>query len=194
MFAISQVKQIARLLTTLLHFDHPAFAGPEIEIVDISQTVRINENNVFIVKSTLGIDALTLKLQESSVLQQLRNTPTLVDTIIKQLITQLGVDSYIHTSQNPPTIALDAILPRASQDSKKPLMVLSAAPIDYEKLDPRWSTMDLPALWIGQDFVPTMKEVEAFFAITPALKIETALNRYQPFEHFADCAIGLVRL
>lgn len=194
MFALSQVKQTAQLLTTVLHFNDPAFAQSEIDIVDISETVRINENNAFVVRSPLDIETLILKLKENSIIRQLRNTQTLMEDIVKQMIVQLGVDSYYNTNNKAPTTKLDDILPRTTRDSKKPLMVFNAGPIDYDRLNLKWLTMDLPALWIEKSFMSSTKEVEAFFAISPELKIETSLNRYLPFECFADCAIGLIRL
>jgi hypothetical protein len=70
----------------------------------------------------------------------------------------------------------------------------AASAIDYAALDPRWFDADHPAIWLGRDWTAAMEGSEAFFAISPELKLEVALNRYQTLARLGDFAVGMVRL
>lgn len=198
MFAISEVKKVAHLLTESLLFDDPDLATSEIEILDISQTARINENNQYIVKSPLSHDAVMAALQKNRRFQELtithQNGTGILDQVLGNMIKRLQIDSYLGVG-NTPIPTFRAGLQQATEGSKKPLLVFNAiSHIDYTALNPRWFDADHPAIWMGRDWLPAVEGTEAFFAISPELKLEVSLNRYQPLASFGDFAVGMVRL
>ena len=194
-FVVSEARKLAHILTQALQL-HPAqMAISGLEILDISQTIRINEVNEFIVKSSLSLEAAISTLRADPSIQQLRTHTGLMEELVRQIVAQLEVDSYVCTWQDAPISVLEKLLPRATQDSKKPLMVFATdESIDYTNIKPKWLSMDHLALWIGQDWTIEMKETEAFFAMAPAIKLEIERNRYQSIEWFGNFAAGMVRL
>lgn len=198
MFAISEVRKVAHLLTESLRFDDFDLAASNIEILDISQTARINENNQYIVKSPLPHAAVMAALQRSRRFQELAATHQdgtgVLDHVLGNMIQCLQIDSYLGVGSTPiPTF--QAGLRQATEASRKPLLVFNAVSrIDYTTMDPKWFDADHPAIWMGRDWLPAVEGTEAFFAISPELKLEVSLNRYQPLAGFGDFAVGLVRL
>jgi hypothetical protein len=198
MFAVSEVKKVAHLLTESLRFDDLDLAASKIEILDISQTARINENNHYIVKSPLSHDAVMAALQKSRRFHELavahQNGTELLGHVLGNMIKRLQMDSYLSIG-NTSIPAFQGELQQATEASKKPLLVFNdISRIDYTALDPRWFDVDHPAIWMGRDWLPAIEGTEAFFAISPELKLEVSLNRYQPLASFGDFAVGMVRL
>lgn len=189
---------IARFLTRALEFDDPALMRSGVEILDVTQTARINENNQFVVKSTLSADAVMAALQNIPAFRSLRAGPEaqreILDRVLGAMIETLGIDSCLHFGSGtvPP---LAAGLVQATADTSKPLLLFNAASaIDFAALDPRWLDADHPAIWLGRDWTAAMDGTEAFFAISPELKLEVGLNRYRTLARFGDFAVGMVRL
>lgn len=196
MFAVSEVKKVAHLLTESLRFDDLAVS--DIEILDIAQTARINENNQYIVKSPLPRDAVMAALQKNHRFQELavayQNGTELLDHVLGNMINRLQIDSYLSVGDTP-IPSFQARLQQATEASKRPLLVFNAiSHIDYTALDPKWFDADHPAIWTGRDWLSAIEGTEAFFAVSPELKLEVSLNRYQPLASFGDFGIGMVRL
>lgn len=198
MFAMSQTKLCANIFAKTLQFDSLNMSRPGIEILDIAQTVRINENNQFIVRSALSPEEVQLVLHECPTIKRLRhiqqNAAQLMEEVLKNMVVQFGIDSYVCIGKNPSINALGKVLHKATRDSRKPLMVFNVTKqLLLSLARPEWYGMDHPALWIGRHWLPAMDEAEAFFAMSPELKLEVGLNRYQPIESFGDFSVGLVR-
>jgi hypothetical protein len=198
MFVLSEIKLLAKILTDTLQFDRLNLDESSLHILDISQTVRINENNQFIMKSKLSVENVIKTLQENSTLQHLRNNQKnaslLIEKLLKHLVDQLAIDSHLYIGKNTPIPAFERAIPLPGKYSKKPLIVFNhPQQITYSQIDSQWFEMDHPALWIGQNWITAMEGTEAFFAMSPELKLETDLNRYQHLESFGNFAIGLVR-
>lgn len=198
MFALSEVRKVAHLLTDCLPIDEPQLTALEIEVVDVSQTVRINENNQYIVKSPLSRDAVVATLQENRGFKKAivasHEGAGILEHVIASMIERLQIDSYLGVGKAHSPVAW-ATLQSATEDSKKPLLVFDAmSRIDFAALTPKWLDADHPAIWIGRDWLPSVEGAEAFFGISPELKLEISLNRYQPLIGFGDFAVGLVRL
>lgn len=195
-FAVSQVRQVAHLLTESLGLGDLAVSG--IEILDIAQTARINENNRYVVKSALSPDAVLAALQKSRRFQDLtaahRAGTSILDRVLATMIQRLQVDSWLGIGASQ-AATVQAGLPQATASSKRPLLIFdSTSRIDYAALDSKWFDADHPAVWLGSDWLSAVEGAEAFFAVSPALKLEVSLNRYQPLAGFGEFAIGLVRL
>ena len=196
MFAVSEVKKVAHLLTESLRLGD--LAASDIEILDIAQTARINESNQYIAKSPLPHGAVMAALQKNRWFRELaathQNGTGILDRVLGNMIQRLQIDSYLGIGTLP-VATFHAGLRPATEASKKPLLVFDATSnIDYAALDPRWFDADHPAVWMGRDWLPGVEGTEAFFAISPDLKLEVSLNRYQPLASFGDFAVGLVRL
>lgn len=197
-FAVSEVKRIARLLHESLGFGDPELTRSGVEIVDIAQTARINEANQFILKSALPDEQVLAALKKSSALCSLggddAGSARIRDRILGEMIKSYGIDSCLRFGDASVPMPASG-LPPATAGSRTPLLLFTAhSGIDWAALDPRWLDADHPAIWLGRDWVPAMEGTEAFFAISPDLKREVALNRYQPLASFGDFAVGMVRL
>jgi len=195
-FPVSEVKKIARLLYESLGFGNSGLARTGVEIVDIAQTARINEANQFILKSTLSDEQVLVVLQEVAGLRSSGEggAAAVLDQILGKMIKSYEIDACLRFGDAPgPSLA--AGLATATANSRKPLLSFNdRSRIDWAALDPRWLDADHPAIWLGRDWISAMEGTEAFFAISPDLKREVALNRYQPLASFGDFAVGMIRL
>lgn len=191
MFVTSDVRKIAEAMTATLGFDELALKEFGIEINPIFQTVRINEKNEFIVRSQQLLSTVQEVLKEDPVLGKLRARMDLTDKLVRNLVERLGVDSYLCTDGGASVGEIAKILPVASAQSKKPLLVVGSSRLGLPEA--RWVDLDHPALWISGGLMADMSETEAFFSILPALKMEVSLNRFQTLESFGDFAAGMIR-
>lgn len=187
MFVTSEIRKLAEIFTDTLKFKNANLSENGIEVIDIFKTVRINENNQFIVKSKLGAEEITKILKN--------NTAPSIDDLIKNMAAHLAIDSYIYIGKNASAISsLEKTLPKATKNSKKTLVVFDSPNEPFPELpETKWYDMDHIALWIGSDWIKTMDGTEAFFAMSPAFKLEVELNRYQPLTSLGDFAVGMVR-
>lgn len=195
MFAMSEIRLCAQILTDTLQFNE--LIRPGIEVLDISETVRINENNEFIVKSTLRFEEVQSALGEHPAIKRLRRMQAsqLIEEMLNNIVARLGVDSYICMGGHPSIPPIGKTLREATRNSQKPLMVFTATEgASLPVVEPKWYGMDHPALWIGKQWLSEMDETEAFVAMSPELKLEVGLNRYQSLEILGDFSVGLVRL
>lgn len=198
MFVTSEVKEVARAMTSALEFDGLNLREYGIEINPIFQTVRINENNQFILRSELSVDKVTTVLQEQPTLKKWRAggaNSGLFDRLLKQIVEQLKIDSFLYVDESKPVPAIEKILKKASKHSQKPVVIFNSPnALNYQFEEAKWHDLDHPAIWLENCFGPNTAETEAFFAISPALKMEVALNRFQTLESFGTFAVGMVRL
>jgi hypothetical protein len=197
-FAVAAVQRMARLMTDALPFGDPALARSGVEILPITQTARINEDNSFVAKSTLSHDAVLTAVKENPAFWRLSDGPRsgeqLLTLILSAMIDRFEIDSCLCFGEGP-FPSLSTRLAQASSGARKPLLLFSVlAGLDYAAIEPRWLDDDLPAIWLGRNWTSAMEGTEAFFAISPELKLEVALNRYQPLASFGDFAVGMVRL
>jgi hypothetical protein len=73
MFVLSEVKKFVEVFTSILGFDDAGLRERGVEIVPMSQTVRIDEINQFIVKSALSAEYIRSLFEKSSEFQRLRD-------------------------------------------------------------------------------------------------------------------------
>lgn len=197
MFVLSEVRKFADLFTGVLAVDDAGLRKRGVEVLPMSQTVRINEVNQFIVKSALSEESICSLFEKSAKMQGLRDArqdaSQLIARVVGSAVEELGVDSCLCMGATPWESA--GLLSQATGSSARPLVVfnglekLPAMPVRNQE----WRGADHPALWIGRDWLPSMEGVEAFFAMSPEFKLEVALNRYQPLVRFGDFAFGMVR-
>lgn len=197
MFVTSEVKEVARAMTSALEFDELNLREYGIEINPIFQTVRINENNQFILRSELSVDKVTNILHEHPTLKNLRarGTNGLFERLLKQIVEHLKIDSFLCVDESKSVPAIEGVLKRASKSSQKPVVIFnSPEALNYRFEESKWYDLDHPAIWLESCFGPNTAETEAFFAISPVLKMEVALNRFQTLDSFGTFAVGMVRL
>jgi len=174
MFVTSEVKRLAETLTRAMGFEEFG-----IEISPVFHTVRINETNQFIVREPVPDEKL----------KALRTKGDLLESVLRHLASDLGVDSYFCLGEPKIFSSLKPV----TESSRNPLVVFNGRDAFRAPIDEKWLDKDLPALWLEGSLVPEMKETEAYFAISPTLKLEVALNRFQTLESFGSFALGLVR-
>ncbi len=197
-FVLSEIKQLAQIFTDTLGFNNSSLPALGVEIVDISQTVCINQNNQFIVGSKLREEDVISVLKKNPTLKRLRNaqepTSLLIEDLLKTMVPLLSIDSYIFIGEELPVRGLVELMPKATRSSKKPLIVFNAIKkLEYQLGRTEYAGMDHPALWIGESQTSAMEGVEAFFSMSPQLKLEVGLNRYKTLESFGSFSVGLVR-
>lgn len=200
MFIAAEVKQVATAMNKALALDTISLNALGVEIVPPFQTARINENNQLIVRSELSLDAVTSILNADNRVKELQSHKSepsfLLEAVLKNMIEYVGVDSYVLLGNqlDQASYGLEKFLKPFSSQSRKPLIVFNSADeVGYDFADPNWIGMDHPALWLDDSIrLNTAYETEAFFAISPALKIEVALNRYHNLENFGSIAVGMV--
>jgi hypothetical protein len=194
-FILSEIKQLAKIFTEALHVNDTNMPSCGIDVIDIAQTVRINEISPFIVRSTLPPEDVISLLNKNTALRQLRDNPApVIENLVKKMVSLFEIDSYLSMGENAPVFGLEKIIPSASISSKKPLVIFNGSQQRQPQfIKPEWYEMDHPALWMGRDWIPAMSDTEAFFAMSPEFKLEESLNRYQPLERFGDFSVGLVR-
>ncbi len=196
MFVTSDVKSVALSLANALGFDELTFSNKAMEIVPIFQTVRINEKSEFIVKSTLSPEETAKNINENVVFSRLRAARENSDQVFEKFVIiikkQMEVDSYKVFGKGKVPSSIEKHLPRATQASKRPLVVFTSD-FSFESVDRQLLDMDHPAVWLEDKFAAMATETDAYFAISPTLKIELALNRYKIIESFGDFSFGMVR-
>ena len=197
MFTLSAVKKITGIFIEVLGFSDTELHERGMVILPMTQTVRINEINQFIIKSALTPENILVQIEEISSLQRLRNARSdasqLIADVIMGVVKKLEVDSCLCFGGALPSGV--PCLPPATRDAKKPLVIfntLKQTPT-IELVNPDWQGMDHHALWIGRNWLPVMEGMEAFFAMSPELKLEVGLNHYRPLACFGDFAVGMVR-
>ncbi len=206
MFVTSEIKQIAKLITEAFEFDALSLGQIGIEMVPIFQTVRINENNQFIVRSKLGSKGVMQLIENDPYLEKIRaslaDPATLLIGFVKKLVDQLGVDSYLyigeqkskHELENTSLQKVESLLDKATKYSKKPLVIFSSSNDFQCKFEEqKWYDLDHPTIWLKNSLGTNMADTEAFFSVSPTLKLEFELNRYQTLESFGAFALGMVR-
>ena len=198
MFVTSEVKHIAQLITHALEFDALTLENFGIEMIPIFQTARINENNEFIIKSKLGLDAVMQVIKKDPILKQLRinqaDSGPLLENLVNSLVEDFGVDSYLCIGEQKSIPWIEKALGKGTKCSQKPVIIFtSSGDLQCQFDEPKWYDLDHPAIWLQNSVRSNMTETEAFFAISPTLKMEVELNRFQTLESFGSFAIGMVR-
>lgn len=196
MFITSELKQIAQVLTETLGFENLEIKNATIN--PIFQTVRINENSSFIIRSTLHFEQVAQLTKDHPVLAKLRlnkaHPEVLIESITKKMIEQFKVDSYFCIGGQTVAPGIDKLLSTANSTSKKPLIIFNSTNnLQYKFTHSQWYDMDHPAIWLNDSLGSNMNETEAFFAMSPTLKLEVELNRYQTLESFGSFSLGMVR-
>ena len=194
MFVASDIKQLADIFKDALQINNNIMGTLDVEIIDISQTVRIKKDNMFIIKSDMNYETIISIFKKSSVIQQLRNRQDLLRDVLKYMIAKIGIDAYVCIGTATTISGLDDMIPKATESAKKPLIIFNEPKqLPGQSMQAHWFDVDHPALWLGQGWESVMEETEAFFAMSPELKLETELNRYRTIERFGDFSVGMVR-
>jgi len=195
MFALSDIKQISQLITRTLGFNNLNLEKFEINLRSISQTVRINEVNKFIITSKKSLSEVKNILSQNPALITLKETPpqVLLQELIVNLKREIAIDSYIQLGEGNILPIVENILDKATPASKKPLIIFTSdTSIDLNQVLP-WINDDCLGLWLNNNINTNMNEVEAYFAINPSLKMEVTLNRFEDLENYSYFSIGMIR-
>lgn len=169
-FRAADVRRIGEVMDRVLGLTQLDL--PDVEIVPIFQTARINEVNAYTVRSAAGAEAAADQLVRSPAVARLKDLGRTPDLLIARMIAELEAE---FSDYGVGLLAFDGAGPPAGA----------------------WTPAcgsDHPAIW--KDGVPVdwlLAETDAFFAVSPALRIEIALNRYRVLESFGPFSIGLVR-
>ncbi len=198
MFVSSEIKAITQIITQTLEFDELPLQQLGVEMIPIFQTVRINEIHPFLLRSKLNIDKVKQLVRDDKILKKLRSSSSdvsmLLAGLVKKMVDQLGVDSYFCIGEENSLGGIEQSLNRSGKYSKKPLIIFnSSRELQYHFDQSNWYDLDHPAIWLENSLGSNMSTTEAFFAVSPTLKMEVGLNRAQSLESFASFAVGMVR-
>ena len=159
-----------------------------LQIQPIHQTVRINEANKLI--------GITANPDEKPQIDSIQKSNENLLSLLEEIKKSTDIKNYSPIGNIGDDIK--SIIPFTEQDiipNKPLLLIVNSSKISQETTKTLSKQgHDHIILWLNNEHISnTTKDVEAFFAIKPEIKIETSLNRFEDIGSLGHYAIGMIR-